>query len=301
MIRIQFIILCGIIQWFLSSRWFSTESLSFLESSIFTIVPLGTGEVQWLSGIYPYRSFPGWEWLELFLSLCIIWRICPCETIYAKILVLRTVVVPLVSGYSSLSFPSFRTFMYLVVCGLRRHIIVNILTQTIACCCYFANIVGPVTLWFVNLSYSQTLTVPITFHNRIRVILMIHFAYRCRFLWIRSQWHLDFRHFLYSFKTSVNWWIPSLLLFTRSLLYSFIGTTTLQVSVALNDACLDVQWMRLLRSHTCSYFFSLAVLLAFLRNNVSSRNFLCRHELFRPRHNVWLLLFNGHEVASQVV
>ena len=47
--------------------------------------------------------------------------------------------------------------------------------------------------------------------------------------------------------------------------------------------------------------FSLAVLLAFVRDNVSSRNFLCRHELFRSCHNVWILLFNGHEVASQVV
>jgi hypothetical protein len=186
---------------------------------------------------------------------------------------------------------------------LRRHLIVMYSHKTTACCCSFANIVEPVTLWFVNLSYSQTLTVPITFLNRIPVIFMMYFAYRCRFLWIRSQWHLNFRHWN-SFKTSVNWWIPSLLLFTRSLLYSFIGTTTLRVSSVLNNVCLDVQWRRPLRSHICSfslYSFSLAVLLAFLCDNVSSWNFLCRHELFRPRHNVWILLFNGHEVASQVV
>jgi ABC-type thiamine transport system ATPase subunit len=65
------------------------------------------------------------------------------ETIYAKILVFRTVVVLLVSGYSSLSFPNSRTFMYLVICDLRRHVIVMYSHKTTACCCYFANIVEP--------------------------------------------------------------------------------------------------------------------------------------------------------------
>lgn len=35
----------------------------------------------------------------------------------------------------------------------------------------------------------------------------------------------------------MNWWIPSLLSFTRSHLYSFIGTIILQVRTVLDNAC----------------------------------------------------------------
>ena len=52
----------------------------------------------------------------------------------------------------------------------------------------------------------------------------------------------------------------------------------------------------LVSSHYCA-----PLLLAFLRDNVSSGHFLCRYELLGACQHVWLLLSHGHAVASKVV